>query len=31
MHRVRNAPMLILRIEVHDTRVSTQPVVMLQN
>ena len=31
MHTVRNAPMLIRGIDVHTTRVSTQPVVTLQN
>ena len=31
MHTVRNAAMLIRGSEVHTTRVSTQPVVTLQN
>ena len=31
MHIVRNAPMLIRGSEVHTTKVSTQPVVTLQN
>ena len=31
MHAVRNTPMLIRGSDVHNTRISTQPVVMLQN